>query len=64
MVAFLANQLVAQPDYASVSLLAQDIGGQSKGRVVNPEVADPYIEVKLPYDRAWASVNYFPQRWI
>ena len=62
MVAFLANQLVAQPDYATFSLLAQDIGGQAKVEVVNPEVADPYIEVKLPYDRSWASVNYSASR--
>ena len=62
MITFLANQLVAQPDYASVSLLAQDIGGESKVVIVNPEVADPYISVKLSYDRTWASVNYSASR--
>lgn len=62
MITFLANQLVAQPDYASVSLLAQDIGGESKVVVINPEVADPYILVKLSYDRTWASVNYSASR--
>ena len=62
MVLFLANQLAAQPNYASVSLLAQDIGGESKVKVINPEVADPYISVKLPYDRTWAAVNYSASR--
>lgn len=62
MITFLANQLVAQPDYASVSLLARDIGGESKVVIVNPEVADPYILVKLSYDRTWASVIYSASR--
>ena len=62
MISFLANQLVAQPDYASVSLLAQDIGGESKVEIINPEIADPYILVKLSYDRTWASINYSASR--
>ena len=62
MVSFLANELVAQPDYASVSLLAQDIGGVSKVDVINPEVAEPFILVKLPFDRSWASINYSASR--
>jgi outer membrane protein assembly factor BamC len=62
MVSFLANQLVAQPDYASVSLLAQDIGGASKVEVIKPEVADPYILVNLSFDRTWASINYSAAR--
>ena len=62
MVSFLANQLVAQPDYASVSLLAQDIGGASKVEIIKPEVADPYILVNLSFDRTWASINYSAAR--
>tara|TARA_E500000178_G_C16990213_1_gene740415 strand:- start:578 stop:1606 length:1029 start_codon:yes stop_codon:yes gene_type:complete len=62
MVSFLANQLVAQPDYASVSLLAQDIGGESKVEIIKPEVADPYILVNLSFDRTWASINYSAAR--
>lgn len=62
MISFLANQLVAQPDYASVSLLAQDIGGESKVEIINPQIADPYILVKLSYDRTWASINYSASR--
>ena len=30
--------------------------------MINPEVADPYISVKLPYDRTWAAVNYSASR--
>ncbi|MDG1693501.1 MAG: outer membrane protein assembly factor BamC [Porticoccaceae bacterium] len=62
MISFLANQLAAQPDYTSVSLLAQDIGGESKVEIINPDVADPYILVKLSYDRTWASINYSASR--
>jgi outer membrane protein assembly factor BamC len=62
MITFLANQLAAQPDYASVSLLARDIGGVSKVQVINPDIADPYILVKLSYNRTWASVNYSASR--
>ena len=62
MVTFLAEELVRQPDYASVSLLAQDIGGESKVEVINPDITDPYILVRLTYDRAWASINYSVSR--
>lgn len=43
---------------ASVSLLAQAIGGEAKVELVNPGVADPYILIKLDYGRSWASVSY------
>ena len=62
MLSFLANELVAQPDYESVSLLAQNIGGESKVEIVNPDIADPYILVRLSYDRSWASINYSVSR--
>jgi outer membrane protein assembly factor BamC len=62
MVSFIANQLVVQPDYASVSLLAQDIGGEAKVEIIDPEVADPYILVNLSFDRTWASINYSAAR--
>jgi outer membrane protein assembly factor BamC len=62
MVSFIANELVKQPDYASVSLLAQDIGGKSKVEIIKPEVADPYILVNLSFDRTWASINYSASR--
>jgi len=62
MVSFLANELVAQSDYATVSLLAQAIGGESKVEMVNPDIADPFILVRLSYDRSWASINYSASR--
>ena len=58
MLSFIANELALEPNYASVSLLAQKIGGDNKVEIVNPEIADPYIVVRLSFDRSWASVNY------
>lgn len=62
MLTLVANEMAASADYASVSLLAQDIGGEAKVEVVTPEVTDPYILVKLGFDRAWASVTYSASR--
>lgn len=58
MISFLAGELAASPDFASVSLLAQEIGGSSKVEIINPEVADPFIQVSLDFERTWASINY------
>ncbi len=51
-------------DFASnsVSLLAQSIGGDAKVEVVNSSKSDPYILVKLDFERAWASVAYSVER--
>ena len=62
MLSLIANQLASEAGYASVSLLAQDIGGESKVELIKPEVADPYILVKLSFDRTWASINYSVSR--
>ena len=62
MLTLVANEMAASADYASVSLLAQDIGGEAKVAVVTPEATDPYILVKLGFDRAWASVSYSASR--
>jgi outer membrane protein assembly factor BamC len=51
-----ANALATDINSGSVSLLAQNIGGDSKVEVVTPEEAIPYIAMSLNYDRAWASV--------
>jgi len=40
----------------SVSLLAQNIGGEDRVQVVSEEGVDPFIMMKLAYDRAWNSV--------
>jgi outer membrane protein assembly factor BamC len=62
MLSLVANELAAASNYASVSLLAQDIGGEAKVNVITPEVADPFIQVKLSFDRAWASILYSANR--
>lgn len=51
-----ANALASDINSGSVSLLAQNIGGESKVEVVTPETEAPYIAMGLGYDRAWASV--------
>ena len=52
----IANTLVSDVTGTSVSLLAQNIGGESRVKVVIPEDEEPYIEMKLGYARSWASV--------
>lgn len=58
MLTLIANDLAGVTEFASVSLLAQDIGGASKVDIVSPEIADPFIQIKLSYDRSWASLLY------
>ena len=62
MLSMIANELAAASEYASVSLLAQDIGGEAKVEVVTPEVADAFIKINLSFDRAWASISYSAAR--
>ncbi|MGB2044430.1 MAG: outer membrane protein assembly factor BamC [Porticoccaceae bacterium] len=62
MLSMIANELAAASEYASVSLLAQDIGGEAKVEVVTPEAADAFIKINLSFDRAWASVSYSAAR--
>lgn len=58
MTRVLASSLSADATKGTVSLLAQTIGGGSKVEIVTPLGADPFIRIKLDYDRAWASVGY------
>lgn len=62
MLTMVANELAEASNFASVSLLAQEIGGEAKVQVVTPAATDPYILVKLGFDRAWASINYSASR--
>ena len=62
MLTVVANDLAAAENFASVSLLAQKIGGEAKVKVITPEAADPYILVKLGFDRSWASISYSVDR--
>ncbi|MEH6469540.1 MAG: outer membrane protein assembly factor BamC, partial [Porticoccus sp.] len=54
----LANALVSDINSGSVSLLAQNIGGESRVDVVIPEEDSPYISMDLTYERAWASLTH------
>lgn len=62
MVEILSEALAGDASSGTVSLLAQDIGGAEKVEIVTPTVADPYLAMKLDYDRAWASLAYSLQR--
>ena len=53
----IANTLVSDVTGTSVSLLAQNIGGESRVKVVIPEDEEPYIEMRLGYARSWSSVS-------
>ena len=62
MLSLLASDLAASADSASVSLLAQNIGGEAKVEVVIPEISDPFVMAKLSFDRTWASTLYSADR--
>jgi len=62
MISMIANELAGSQEYASVSLLAQDIGGEAKVEVISPEVTDPFIRAKLSFHRTWASIIYSTDR--
>ena len=62
MLSLVANDLACCVRIRLVSLLAQDIGGEAKVEIVTPAVADPYIQVKLSFDRTWASISYSADR--
>ncbi len=52
----LSDALVNDINSGSVSLLAQNIGGESRVNVVTPAKESPYISMDISYDRAWAAV--------
>jgi outer membrane protein assembly factor BamC len=52
----IANAMAADITGSSVSLLAQNIGGDSKVNVIVPKNSAPYIELKLNYARSWNSL--------
>ena len=62
MLTLIANDLAGADNFASVSLLAQEIGGASKVSIVTPEDASPFIFIRLGFDRSWASVLYSAER--
>lgn len=54
----LAESLAVADTVGTASLLGQEIGASRKVELVTPENALPYIEMRMEYDRAWASVGY------
>ncbi len=62
MLNVLASSLAGDESSGTVSLLAQEIGGASKVDVLAPKGKEPYMLLKLDYDRSWASVGYSVSR--
>ncbi|MCB1668715.1 MAG: outer membrane protein assembly factor BamC [Pseudomonadales bacterium] len=58
MLEIVANMMASDISSGTISLLAQSIGGEAKVEMVTPQVADPFLKLKLNYDRSWASVIY------
>lgn len=51
-----SDALAHEINSGSVSLLAQNIGGDDRVKVIADEAVDPYLQIRLGYDRAWNSV--------
>lgn len=62
MLNVVAGDLANDGAGGTASLLAQEIGGQSKVDILTPTDTAPYILLKLDYDRSWASVGYSVSR--
>jgi outer membrane protein assembly factor BamC len=62
MVNELATYLAESIDRAAYSLVAQGINTSSKLDFMRPEQGTPYLLLKLPADRAWASLAYALKR--
>ena len=54
----LANALANNFGAGSASLLGSEIGAASKVAIVTPENDNPYLDMRLNFDRVWASVSY------
>lgn len=62
MLNVLASELAGDQSSGTVSMLAQQIGGESKVDIVTPTGQAPYLLLRLDYDRSWASVGYSVSR--
>jgi outer membrane protein assembly factor BamC len=58
MLNVLASALAGDPSSGTVSMLAQEIGGDAKVVLLAPKDEFPYLLVRLDFDRTWASVGY------
>lgn len=54
----LANDLASERIAGTASLLGQEIGAALKVELMAPAEGLPFIEMRMPYGRAWASVGY------
>lgn len=62
MLRLIAEALAGDIASGSVSLLAQSIGGEAKVELLTPRGENPYLLIKLSFERAWASVAYSANR--
>ncbi len=62
MLEMLANELASTTNYSQISLLAQNIGGETKVNLVVNDAEESHILIMLNYDRCWASVSYSASR--
>lgn len=54
----LAGELASERITGTASLLGQEIGAASKVELITPAQELPFIEMRMAYGRAWASVGY------
>lgn len=54
----LAEALAIEEAGGTASLLGREIGAAAKVMLVSPPQDSPYIDMRLPINRAWASVGY------
>ena len=54
----LASSLASEVTLGTASLSGRAIGAAEKVTIVAPEFSHPYIDMKLVFERAWASVGY------
>ena len=54
----LANSLASDNVAGTASLLGKEIGAAAKVELITPEAELPFIEMRMAFERAWASVGY------
>ena len=58
----LAEDLASERITGTASLLGQEIGAAAKVELMTPTDDLPFIDMRMPFGRAWASVGYALQR--
>ena len=54
----MASALAGEVSAGTASLSGREIGAAQKVTIVAPETSNPYIDMNLVFERAWASVGY------